>query len=89
MFASAMRNFIRGMRIIGEPREKLPPMNDHLFAPVPAQHREAVRAALATTFGEVVPTALEPLTAGFSGAHVWKVVVADAAYVIRLVTQRT
>lgn len=55
---------------------------------IPAPHRAAVTAALAAAFGDAPLHRLDVLRGGMSPALVYRATIADAAYVLRIVTQR-
>lgn len=55
-----------------------------IYASVPASHREVVERAIHQTFGQP-PQALSPLHGGYSGAPVFKLLVAGRSYVLRVI----
>ena len=62
-------------------------MSHDLYAGLPLDRREAVRAAVKDAFG-AAPTALAPVGGGFSGALTYRLEVADRPYLLRLETAR-
>jgi aminoglycoside phosphotransferase (APT) family kinase protein len=59
-----------------------------VFEAVPESHREPARAAVESTFGRALPTDVEPLRGGASGALMYRMRVDDRGYVLRLETGR-
>jgi hypothetical protein len=62
-------------------------MNQILKASIPEIKRAAVEQALQDTFNTTVVESIESLTGGLSSALVYKIMVSDKPYVLRVIMQ--
>jgi len=64
-------------------------MSTTLLEQVPAERRDAARAALAAAFGSSPPDALQAVAGGASGALTYRVEAAGRSYLLRMETRRS